>query len=80
MSTTIWVLRTELGASITASSFTVVVQAFNPIFGRQRQVGLCEFETSLVYRVSTRTVGATQGNPVSKKTKRNKKVHLKQYS
>ena len=36
-------------------------------------MGLCEFETSLVYRVSTRTVGATQGNPVSKKNKKKQK-------
>ena len=37
------------------------------------QVDLCEFEASLVYRVSSRTVRAMQRNPVSKKkTKQNK--------
>ena len=34
----------------------------------------CEFEASLVYRVSSRTSKATQRNPVSK-TKQNKNVH-----
>jgi hypothetical protein len=33
---------------------------------RQRQVDLCKFEASLVYRVSSRTARATQTNPVSK--------------
>jgi hypothetical protein len=36
---------------------------------RQRQVVLCEFETSLVYKASSRTARATQGNPVSNKNK-----------
>jgi hypothetical protein len=31
-----------------------------PALGRQRQVDLCEFKNSLVYRVSSRTVRATQ--------------------
>ena len=38
-----------------------------PLIGRQRQVGLCEFETSLVYRMSSRTARDTQRSPVSKK-------------
>jgi hypothetical protein len=29
-----------------------------PALGRQRQVDLCEFEATLVYRVSSRTAGA----------------------
>ena len=44
-----------------------------PVLGRQRQVGHCEFEASLVYRTSSRTVQAIlQRNPVSK-IKTNKK-------
>jgi len=45
----------------------VVIHTFIvPAFRRQKQVDLCEFETSLVYKVSSRTVGAvTQRNPVS---------------
>jgi hypothetical protein len=39
-----------------------------PPFGRQRQVDFCEFDASLVYRASLRTVRATQRNPVSNKT------------
>ena len=36
-----------------------------PAHGRQRQVDLCEFEASLVYRASSRTARAvTQRNPV----------------
>jgi hypothetical protein len=41
--------------------------------GRGRQI--FEFETSLVYRVSSRTARATQRNPVSKKQKQNKKTN-----
>ena len=37
--------------------------------GRQRQVDLCEFKASLVYRVSSRTAGAT-GRPCLEKTKK----------
>ena len=42
-----------------------------PALWRQRQVDLCEFKDSLVYRVSFRTSRATQRNPVlkNKKTK-----------
>ena len=36
-----------------------------PALGKQRQEDLCEFEDSLVYRVSFRTARATQRNPVS---------------
>jgi hypothetical protein len=40
------------------------VHAFNPSIGRQRQEDLCEFEASLVYRVSSKTARAIQRNPV----------------
>jgi hypothetical protein len=43
-----------------------------PALGRQRQVDLCEFETSLVYRVSSRTYKATQRDPVSKRQTKTK--------
>jgi hypothetical protein len=52
-------------------------------FGRQRQVDLCEFEASLVYKGSSRTVRATQRNPVSKgkqKQKQKKKMPRRQES
>jgi hypothetical protein len=39
--------------------------------GRGRQIS--EFEASLVYRVSSRTVSTTQRNPVSIKAKKKKK-------
>jgi hypothetical protein len=35
-------------------------------FNTSTQVDLCEFETSLLYRASSRTARATQRNPVSK--------------
>ena len=38
-----------------------------PALKRHRQVNLCEFKDSLVYRGSSRTTRATQRNPVSKK-------------
>jgi hypothetical protein len=42
--------------------------------GRGRRIS--EFEASLVYRVSSKTVRATQRNPVSKKPKKKKKKVL----
>jgi hypothetical protein len=39
-----------------------------PALRRQRQVGLCEFEASLVYRASSMMARATQRSPVSKNT------------
>jgi hypothetical protein len=40
-------------------------------------VELCEFEASLVYKVSSRTARAIQRNPVSKNQKKKKKSCLK---
>ena len=37
-----------------------------PAFMRQSQVDICEFEANLVYRVSSRTIRATQRNLVLK--------------
>jgi hypothetical protein len=37
-----------------------------PALGRQRGRQISEFETSLVYRVNSRTARATQRNPVTK--------------
>jgi hypothetical protein len=50
---------------------TGVVAPLIPALWRQRQVNrwISEFEASLVYKVSSRTAGATQRNPVSKETK-----------
>jgi len=45
----------------------------NPVLGRQRQDHLCEFEVSLVYKASLRTVKATQRNPVLKRKKKERK-------
>jgi hypothetical protein len=47
-----------------------------PALGRQRQAGVSEFKTSLVYRVSSRTARAIQRNPVSKKQNKTKKYIL----
>jgi len=45
--------------------------------GRWRQVDLCEFEVSLVYKASFRITRATQRNPVLKnKTKQLKQTKL----
>ena len=48
-----------------------------PALGRQRQVDLCEFKASLVYRVVSRTARAKQRNPVSKNQKKKKKEKKK---
>jgi hypothetical protein len=44
--------------------------------GRGRRIS--EFEASLAYKVSSRTVRATQRNPVSKKKQTNKKKKFTQ--
>ena len=48
-----------------------------PALQRQRQADLCEFEVSLVYRVSSRTARDTQRNPASKYTKPKKESRVK---
>lgn len=51
------------------SSESVQAVEYTPLIlevGRQRQADLCEFQASLVYRVSSRTARATQRNPVLK--------------
>jgi hypothetical protein len=48
------------------------------VLGKQRQADLCEFEASLVYRVSSRTARATLRNPISNKTRKNKTKQTKQ--
>jgi hypothetical protein len=48
-----------------------------PELGRQRQVDLCVFEASLVYRVSSRTVRATQRNRISKDKNKTRKKEIK---
>jgi len=45
----------------------VQLDVFNPALERQRQAELCEFEASLVYKVSPRTARATWKNPVLKR-------------
>ena len=42
-----------------------------PALRRLKQVDLCKFKASLVYRVSSRIVRATQRNPVLKEQKTN---------
>ena len=54
---------------ITGTVTMTVVYALIPALGRQRQVDLCEFKDSLVYRVNARTAKDTQRNPVSKSQK-----------
>jgi hypothetical protein len=43
---------------------------------RQRAKNLCEFEASLVYKVSSRTARATQRNPVLKHTHTHTHTHM----
>ena len=54
----------------------MVAHEFNTYIRRQRQADLYEFWDSLVYRVSSRTVRATQRNLVLKNKKTNKQ-HLR---
>jgi hypothetical protein len=51
----------------------VVVHAFNPSTP-EAEASDSEFEANLIFRVSSRTVRATQRNPVSKKKKIIRKI------
>jgi len=44
-----------------------------PELRRQRQAGLCDFEASLVYKMSSWTARATQRNPDERKETRQTK-------
>jgi hypothetical protein len=44
-----------------------------PALRRQMQAGICKFEASLVYIVSSRLPKATQRNPVSKKQRKERR-------
>jgi hypothetical protein len=47
--------------------------ALIPTLGRQRQENFCEFEASLVYRVSFRTARVAQRNPVAGRGRRRRR-------
>lgn len=52
-----------------------MVHAFNPVRGRPRQADnadICEFQGSLIYRVSSRMARATEGNLSQNKNKKQK--------
>ena len=48
--------------------------------GKQRQEDLCDFEASLVYRVSSRTGCKATEKPCLEKTKQNKKKTKNRYT
>jgi hypothetical protein len=60
-----------VSARLRIKNTQVVVHAFNSALRSQRQSDLCEFEASLVYRVSFRTARDVQRNLVSRATWRN---------
>ena len=47
-----------------------------PALGRQRQVGICEFKVSLVYRVSSRTGSKATEKPCLEKPKPKPKINM----
>jgi hypothetical protein len=51
----------------------MVEYSFIPAVGRKREVDLCEFKASLVYRASSRAARDTQRNPVWKNKANNNK-------
>jgi hypothetical protein len=61
--------RTAMACAVRSSRALV-----EHLAGRGRQIS--EFEASLVYRVSSRTARATSRNPVSKKSKKEKKSRI----
>jgi hypothetical protein len=48
-----------------------------PTFTKQRQAEISEFEASLVYRASSKIVGATKRNPLSKQNTTQNKTKTK---
>jgi hypothetical protein len=50
--------------------------SLTPAIGRKRQVDLCEFKASLIYKASFRIAKATQRNHVLKKKKGKEKKIL----
>jgi hypothetical protein len=50
------------------------------VHGKHRQVELCEFEASLVYRAESRTSKDTQQDPISKNKNKQKKTHKTKYT
>jgi hypothetical protein len=57
----------------------MVAHTFNPSTWEAEAGGISEFEASLVYRVSFRIAGATQRNPISKKTNKLTNKNNKKY-
>ena len=60
--------------------FLYQAHAFIPSTRDARQVALCEFEASLVYRLSSTIARATQRNPVSEKQNKTKRQVLDTWS
>jgi hypothetical protein len=58
--------------SLTVGSCLSFLDNQIPALRMQRQVNLCEFKASLVYRESSKIARATQRNPISKKTNKKK--------
>ena len=70
MSHEVWLLNREYIHMVQRPiSGSVWHRPLIPALRRQTQADLCEFEASLVYRVSSRTARAAQRNPVSATTK-----------
>ena len=64
---------------IAYSRVVVVAHAFNiPALGRQRQADLCEFETSLIYRASSRTHSKATEKPCLRRGKKRNSLHREQ--
>jgi hypothetical protein len=61
------------------SNWAVVARALIPALGRQKQVDLCKFETSLVFRVNSRTARSAQTNPASENKKKKIRTPQVQY-
>ena len=55
------------------NSWAAVVHTFVPALKKQRLVDLCEFESGLVFRVSSRTVRAMQRNSILREKKKKSK-------
>lgn len=64
---------------VCSSRWALVVYAFNPILGRERQVDVCEFRVSLVYRMSSLTPELHEEAVYRKKEKNQRLSTLKKH-
>jgi hypothetical protein len=71
------VCQVSLSVCLSVCLFLSLLNFLDTASQSSTQADFCEFEASLVYRVSSRTARAAQRNPVSKTKTKNKQTKTK---